>query len=397
MPVLLVIFWFCLAWLIYAYVLYPVCLFIASGWQQLWADAGVALGAADRRRAGGEDADLPGLSVVMAAHNEAAVLAAKLENLAGLRYPPERIEFIVVSDGSTDGTARLISEWAEPRARRLVLPERRGKAAALNAGVEAAQFPILMFCDAATMLEPEAAQRLARHFADPRVGVVCGALRFRQTPEARHTEGVYWRYEMLLRAMEARLGATQTPSGALYALRRAAFRPLPSGALLDDLVLLWTARRLGYRVAQDASARGEEQAAGSVAAEFTRRVRIAVGSFRALPACWGFRMGAATRWAFISHKLMRWLAPWFAMGWVAASLALAARPGYRWALAIEAAVFLWAGAGALFRRTLARVPGGLAAYFLVAMNLALAAGLCRWVADRAGIKRAGMVHWESAG
>lgn len=397
MPVLLVIFWFSLAWLVYAYVLYPVCLFIASGWKQLWADTGVALGAADRRRAEGEDADLPGLSVVMAAHNEACILAAKLDNLAQLRYPPERIEFILVSDGSTDGTARLISQWTEPRARCLVLPERQGKAAALNAGVAAAQFSILLFCDAATMLEPEAARRLARHFADPRVGVVCGTLRFRQSPEARHTEGAYWRYEMLLRAMEARLGATQTPSGALYALRRTAFQPLPAGALLDDLLLLWTARRRGYRVVQDASARGEERAAGSVAGEFTRRVRIAVGSFRALPACWGFRMGAATRWAFISHKLMRWLVPWFALGCFASSLALAARPGYRWALGIEVAVLVWAGAGALFRRVLARMPGALAAYFLVAMNLALAAGLCRWAAERAGITRARLVHWESAG
>lgn len=391
-----ILFWLCLAWLAYTYALYPVCLFVASGWKQLWADSAMALGAAERRRGEAAAADLPEVSLIMAAHNEAAAIPAKLGNLARLRYPADKIEFILVSDGSADGTARLLAEWGDPRARCLVLPERRGKAAALNAAVAAARFPVLVFCDAATLLEPEAVRRMARHFADPGVGLVCGALHFRHSQEARRTEGVYWRYEVLLRAMEARLGATQTPSGALYALRRAAWRPLPASALLDDLLALWTARRLGYRVLQDSGARGEEQAAGSVGAEFTRRVRIAAGSFRALPACWGFRMGWATRWAFVSHKLMRWLAPWFALGWLASSLALAGRPGYRAALGLEAILLAWAAAGALFRRWMARVPGGLTAYFLVAMNLALAAGLCRCLAGWAGWARAGTVHWESA-
>lgn len=390
-------FWICLAWLLYTYVLYPVCLFAAAGWKQFAADLRQARGAADRRRAFAAEADLPSVSLIMAAHNEAAVLAGKLHNLSALDYPPDRLEFVLVSDGSSDGTARLLSHWGDARARCLVLPERRGKAAALNAGVAAARHSILVFCDAATLLEPGAIRRLVRHFAAPGVGVVCGALHFRQSEESRHTEGLYWRYETLLRAMEARLGATPTPSGALYALRRAAFRPLPAGALLDDLLLLWTARRLGYGVVQDASARGEEIAASSVRAEFDRRVRIALGSFRALPACWGFPMGVAVRWVFLSHKLMRWLVPWFALGLFAASLALARQPGYRVVLALEAAVLIWAGAGALFRRWMMRIPGGLAAYFLLAMNLALAVGLCRCLAAQAGISRAAQVRWENAG
>lgn len=386
-------FWFCLAWLTYTFVLYPLALFLLSAARQLASDAR-QIQRGERRCAA---AEWPRVSLILAAHNEAATLPAKLANLAALDYPHERIEFILISDGSDDTTAELLRGWRDPRAHCLVLPARRGKAAALNAAVAMARFPVLLFCDAATLLEPSAVYQLAGHFADPTVGVVCGAVGFRGNAESRQTEGIYWRYEMALRLMEARLGATLTPSGALYAMRSAAFRPLPPGALLDDLILLWSARRQGFRVALDAAARGEDIAAPSVRGEFSRRLRIAEGSFQALPACWGMRMGAATRWAFISHKLMRWLAPWLAFGLViSSSLLLVAHPDYRPAFALEMAVVLWALAGATGRRWLARIPGGLLAYYGLAMNLALAMGLCRWLAGRMGWSRFGVAHWERA-
>jgi cellulose synthase/poly-beta-1,6-N-acetylglucosamine synthase-like glycosyltransferase len=393
MPFVAFIFWICLAWLSYAFALYPLALFLASATRQLAGDVRQLRGA-ERRCV---PTDWPGVSLILAARNEAATLPAKLANLAALDYPHDRLEFILVSDGSDDATAEVLASWPDPRAQRLVLPARRGKAAALTAAVALARFPVLLFCDAATLLEPGAVRQLAGHFSDARVGVVCGAVHFRGGRESRQTEGVYWRYEMVLRLLEARLGATLTSSGALYAMRRAAFRPLPPGSLLDDLLLLWTARRQGYGVVLDMAARGEDIAAPSVRGEFSRRLRIAEGSFQALPSCWGCRMGAVTRWAFVSHKLMRWLAPWPALGMVVSTcLLVAAHPGYRLAFAVEMAVLLWALAGALGRRWLARVPGGLLAYFGLAMNLALALGLCRWLAGRMGWSRPGMPHWESA-
>ncbi len=393
MPAAAYIFWLCLCWVLYTYLLYPLLLFLAAASVQLRSDARQAGGGERRQDA---VATLTGLSVILVARNEAAVLPAKLANLAKLDYPPESLEFILASDGSEDATAALLAQWADPRARCLILPGHQGKAAAINAAVAVARFPVLLFCDAATLLEPAAPRRLAAHFADPRVGVACGTLRFRASPESRRTEGVYWRFETALRLLEARLGATLTPSGALYALRRAAFRPLPADALLDDLLLLWTARRLGYRAVLDSGARGQEVAAATVGDEFHRRLRIAVGSFRALPACWRTPMTASTRWAFTSHKVMRWLTPWFALGLLASSLALVAHPAFRLVLAGQLALYLWALVGALARRRWAHVPGALLPYFGVAMQLALALGLCRWLAGRLGLTRGATVRWERA-
>ncbi len=270
--------------------------------------------------------ELPAVSIVIPAYNEEAHLPEKLANLRELDYPTAKLEVVFVSDGSTDRTNAILRALDDAKVQTVVLPVRQGKPNALNHGVARATHDILIFSDAATLFEPDALKKLVRHFADPKVGVVCGTLHFRGTTESRQTEGVYWKYESMLRLMENRLGATLTASGAMYALRRQCYRPLEANVLVEDFVIPMNARTLGYRVLYDPEAIATEFAADSVAGEFTRRVRIAVGSFRALGQFVRTPLRPFTRVAFFSHKLLRWILPALLIGLLASSALLLVQP-----------------------------------------------------------------------
>src|SRR5260370_4368886 len=231
------IFWSCFLLVVYTYVLYPAVLFLASSVARLWRGAGTTL----------ETGPLPAVSMIIPAHNEERHLPAKLANLAALQYPTERLEILFVSDGSTDATNEMLQRAAGGNITLLVLPTRGGKSAALNQAVGRARHNILVFSDAATLFEPDAVSQLVHHFADPRVGVVCGALQFQASAESRQTEGLYWRYESLLRRMEARIRVTLTASRAIYALRREGLGPPSPQTPVEALVGPLPPRRICLR------------------------------------------------------------------------------------------------------------------------------------------------------
>jgi cellulose synthase/poly-beta-1,6-N-acetylglucosamine synthase-like glycosyltransferase len=378
------VFWSCFLLVAHTYVLYPAVLFAAYALAQLRRDCGYLSAGADRRRARLRDADLPALTLVVPAHNEAAVLPRKLENLARLDYPRDKLEVVFVSDGSTDGTDEILA--AAPGVRRVRVPSRSGKSNALNRGVAVASHEVLVFSDASTLFAPDAVRQLVRHFVDPQVGVACGMLGFEGGAEFQQTEGVYWRYEKALRVMEARLGATLTASGAIYALRRAAWRPLAPDVMIDDFVVPLNARRAGYAVVFDPEARASEVAEESVRDEFTRRVRLAVGSFRALGELLRTPLPAFTAFAFFSHKLLRWVLPLLMLALLLASAALAAQPVYLAALVLQLLFYAWALAGFLFRERMAPVRYSLIGYFLLAINLAFLVGFVRFLSGRQEVR-----------
>jgi cellulose synthase/poly-beta-1,6-N-acetylglucosamine synthase-like glycosyltransferase len=381
-----VAFWACLALVAHTYLVYPAVLFAAYALAQLRRDCGYLAAGSDRRRARLADGELPRLTLVVPAHDEAAALPAKLANLALLDYPREKLEVVFVSDGSTDATDEILAAAETDSVRVLRLGRRGGKSAALNHGVAAARHEVLVFSDASTLFAPDALRQLARHFADPRVGVACGILRFQGGPEFQQTEGVYWRYEKALRVMEARLGATLTASGAIYALRRAAWRPLSPDVMIDDFVVPLNARRAGYEVVFDPEAAATEFAADSVADEFARRVRLAVGSFRALGELLRTRLPPFTALAFFSHKVLRWVLPFLMLGMLVTSALLSARPVYRVAVVAQILFYVWALAGFAFRERMAPVRYGLLGYFLLAINLAFLVGFVQCLFGRAPVR-----------
>jgi len=372
-----IVFWLCCSLLCYTYFVYPSILFVCYAFVQLCSDLRFLLGRRERRVTPVGSNDIPGISFVIAAYNEERNLAAKLTNLRQMTYPAEKLQIIFVSDGSTDGTNKLLESVSDAFVETIFRPERSGKPLALNCGVEHARYDILVFSDASTLFAPEAIANMVRHFRDPRIGAVCGSLQLLGNDESERTEGTYWQFERVLRLMESRLGATVNASGAIYALRRKCFVPLVAGDLLDDLLIPMKARKLGYKVMEDPEAGATDCSADTVKGEFTRRTRIAVGSFRALRRMDFAALRGFTGFAFVSHKLLRWLLPFFLIFMLVSNAFLMRKSFYGAAFVAQAAFYLWASLGFLFHKRMKQTRIVLLPYFLLTVHLAFLVGFWR--------------------
>jgi cellulose synthase/poly-beta-1,6-N-acetylglucosamine synthase-like glycosyltransferase len=379
------VFWFSILLVVYPYVLYPLVLFLTYSVTQAWRDLRYLGSPRNRRTETPSLSALPGVSIIVPAYNEEKVLPGKIENLRDVDFPRERLQVIFVSDGSQDGTNQILQNLRGENYLCILLDDRKGKANALNQAVARATNEILVFCDASTIFEVDAIKKLVRHFSDPEVGAVCGAVRYQAGADAQQTEGAYWKYESALRMMEARLGAILNASGCIYALRRECFSPIPQSTILEDFVIPMRARRLGFSVLYDSEAVAIEFPASTVSGEFTRRVRLAVGSFRAVGDLVRVPWKGFTPFALISHKLLRWLVPFFAITLLASNVMLMRSPSYRLALAAQVLFYCWAGLGFFFYQHMRRVRYGLVPYFLFAMHLAFIVGFFRCLvgSDRA--------------
>jgi cellulose synthase/poly-beta-1,6-N-acetylglucosamine synthase-like glycosyltransferase len=376
-----IVFWFSLALIGYTYFAYPVVLFLCYCLAQLRSDWQYLFDRQNRRVPAIEE-NVPSISLLIPAYNEEARLLQKISNLREMDYPREKVQIVFVSDGSTDRTNEFLKGLADQNIEAIFLPHRSGKAVALNQAVQHARHEILAFSDASTLFASDTLRKLSRHFSDGRVGAVCGALRFQANVESQHTEGVYWKYESMIRLMETRLGATLTASGAAYALRRNAYIPLAAGTVLDDFVIPMNARKAGYRVLYDPEAVATDFAPESIKGEFTRRVRLATGSFGSLMFLLRVPMGAFGRFAFVSHKLLRWILPLILFSLLVSNIALLPYPGYLIFGLMQLCFYMWAGFGFLFRERIQNVRFALLAYFLLVMNVAFLVGMFRCLTKR---------------
>jgi cellulose synthase/poly-beta-1,6-N-acetylglucosamine synthase-like glycosyltransferase len=374
-----VFFWACVLLVLHTYLLYPLLLVIAASAVQTWRDLRYLHSRQERRQPMRESLPLPAVSLIIPAYNEERHLPEKLQNLQALDYPPGRLQIIFVSDGSTDSTNDLLRGAESDTLEVVYLTTRGGKPAALNRAVADSRHDILVFSDAATLFARDAVRKLVRHFADARVGVVCGALQFQASAESRETEGVYWAYESMIRLMESRLGLTLSGSGAIYALRRACFVPLPADALVEDLVVPMNARALGFGVRYEPEARATDFAASTVAGEFTRRVRIATGSFQVLGRLLRAPLDARTKFAFLSHKVLRWIIPFLLIGMLLSSASLWAQPFYRALFLGQVVFYAWGALGYALRARGPRVRYLLLGYYLVAMHAAFLVGFVHFL------------------
>jgi cellulose synthase/poly-beta-1,6-N-acetylglucosamine synthase-like glycosyltransferase len=252
----------------------------------------------------------PSVSIIIAAWNEARAIGHKLQDLAQQSYPPDLIEIIVACDGSTDGTperAEALAGMLGGRLRVIALREHRGKATALNAAVAEAAGEVLVFTDARQELSHNAVESLVENFADSTVGVAGGELVLAGDAPA----GAYWKYEAAIRKWESAAGSTIGVSGALYALRRELWRPLPEETILDDVLVPMRARLAGKRVVLEPLAKAFDRAAENKR-EFMRKVRTLSGNFQLL----ALEPALAAPWmnpswfGLVSHKLMRLAVPY---------------------------------------------------------------------------------------
>jgi len=220
----------------------------------------------------------PHVTVIVAAFNEERVIGAKVANILGLDYPADRVECIVVSDGSADKTVDVARRSGSDEARRVVVLDlpRRGKASAITAAAARATGEILVFSDANSMLDRDALRHLVAPFADPSVGGVAGDQRYVDDPRAgKHgSERGYWSFERLLKHWESLAGSTVSATGALHAIRARYFRPVPAGHT-DDFTISTSVIRQGARLVFEPRAIAREPVAETTSDEFSRKVRVA--------------------------------------------------------------------------------------------------------------------------
>jgi cellulose synthase/poly-beta-1,6-N-acetylglucosamine synthase-like glycosyltransferase len=299
----------------------------------------------------------PAVSVIIAAYNEEAVIADRLENALALDYPSERLQIIVASDGSTDATDEIVARYASRGVRLLSLP-RQGKIRALDAAVPHATGEILVFSDANTMCERNALKALTRNFADARVGGVAGHTAYRlQTGSESSSRGesLYWDYDTWLKQLESLTGSMVSAHGGLYAVRRALYRPCPDSAVTDDFAISTAVIEQGYRLVFEADAHATEFAVPEAQREFGRRVRLMTRGLRGVAV--RHRLLNPFRYGFyavvlFSHKVARRLAPLalLILAWSSAYLASTA-PVYLTAAVGQALFYTLAVLGLALRRT----------------------------------------------
>src|SRR4051812_8638230 len=355
--------------------------FWASAGALVYAQAGSPLlgaararrrGAADEPSANGERAAEPTASLIVAAHREADVIAEKVANARALDWPADRLEVIVACDGSPDDTpARARAAGAD----RVLELSRRGKVAAQDAAVRVARGDLLAFSDANARWETGALRALAARFADPRVGYACGQVRF-VSDGGTNQEGLYWRYEMAVRALESRLHSVTAGNGAIYAVRREAYVEVDP-VMGHDLKLPFTLVKDGWRAVYEPEARATEKMVPSIEGEFARKRRMMSHAWaivlrggmlspRGYPPVYALMM--------VSHRLLRYAGPGLHAVALLSSAALAARRGAgrldRLALAVQTALLAGAAAGGRVRsRPL------LVARYYVLTTASIAAGL----------------------
>jgi poly-beta-1,6-N-acetyl-D-glucosamine synthase len=247
------------------------------------------------------------VSIVMAAHNEAEHIATKLENLLTLDYPKDKIQIIVASDGSTDGTDRIVEGYAERGVALVRLEEAKGKPTALNEAAKLATGEVLVFCDARQRIDDHAVSALVSCLADPSVGSVSGELHM----ESVKGPGAYWKYEKLIRHAESIAGSVPGVTGALHAMRRGSFRPIPRDAILDDMVIPLQAMLDGYRVVLEPEAKAFDREADTKN-EFKRKARTLTGNFQLLTYLPELLNPFKNRifWQYVSHKVLRLVCPY---------------------------------------------------------------------------------------
>ncbi|AGA26778.1 glycosyltransferase family 2 protein [Singulisphaera acidiphila] len=379
---LAIAFWLCVACVVYPYLVYPLIL------------AGLVRKRVRLVPHGG--GHRPSVSVVLTARNEAASIGRRVREFAALiAESGQPGEIIVVSDGSTDGTANAARAAGVEIVRVLELPDNVGKAAALSAGCNEALHEVLVLADTRQTWAPDALERLLENFADPTVGGVSGHLILESGPGILAGVGLYWRFEKWLRRTESCLHSSIGLTGAICAVRRGLFRPIPRGTLLDDVYWPLLVVMQGYRIVHDERARAFDRLPDRVRDEFRRKVRTLSGNFQLLIRLPSLLIPWRNPiwWQFVSHKLARLLVPWTLLG----ALGLAAvleGPLYRALFLIQVVTYLVGLAGVLGFGTRSRAIS-VASSFLV-LNTAAWMAFWVWFSGRAS-QTWGKVAYEAPG
>ncbi len=306
MMTLEILFWIALFIVFYAYIGYGILLYILIKIKRIFK-----LG---RKKVFDPDYE-PDVTLFVAAYNEKDYVDAKVKNSYELEYPHEKVRQVWVTDGSDDGTPDILKKYADKGVEVYHEDARGGKIGAMNRGVKFVKSPIVIFSDGNTMLGKESIRRIVNMFSDPKVGCVSGEKRIFQKDKdtAAGTEGIYWKYESLLKKWDAELYSVVGAAGELFAIRTELFQHVEKDTLLDDMIISLRVAMKGYTIQYDPEAYAIETASANVKEELKRKIRISAGGLQSILRLKSllniFKHGWLS-FQFVSHRVLRWtLAP----------------------------------------------------------------------------------------
>lgn len=379
------IFWICIATVFYSYFGYGIVIYLVVKIKN-------ALGKKEAFDVSFE----PEVTLIVPCFNEADYIEEKIINSTNLDYPKEKLKLIFISDGSSDDTPERIKKY--PQVLGLHEDKRSGKAAAMNRAMKFVNTPIVVFCDANTTLNKEAIKELVKHYQNEEVGAVTGEKRIISTnKEGASTagEGIYWKYESLLKKLDSDFYSVVGAAGELMSYRTSLYKELPPDSLLDDLMQSMQIAIDGYRVIYEKNAWAAETASANVKEELKRKIRISAGAWQSM-----LRLSKAFNpfhnfrlfFAFISHRVLRWtLAPLSLLVLLVLNIFLAPKSNlYSTILIMQILFYTLALIGWYFENKRIKIKVLFVPYYFFIMNLCMYLGLFRFLKGKQS------VSWERA-
>lgn len=384
MNFLTITFWLCLFTVFYAYFGYGVVLYIILRIKRLIVPT----------RSFAERDFEPHVSFIVPCYNESEILEDKILNTLSLDYPKHKIEFIFITDGSTDGSDDIVKEYDAVNL--MHLPQRKGKSAAENRSVSQAKGEVIIFSDANTMLPANAVRHLVKHYADPLIGAVSGEKRIHQEGKenaAGAGEGFYWKYESKLKKWDAELYSIVGAAGELFSFRRSLYIKQEEDTILDDFMLSLRIAARGYKVHYEPDAVAMETSSANSKEELKRKIRICAGGWQAmkrLPFLLNPFHDPLLTFQYVSHRVLRWsVAPLFMIILFAVNIPLAVESAFFSAMLIsQLAFYAAAGLGFMLEKRQIRMKTLFIPYYFCMMNYAAVAGFVRFI----GMKQSAV--WE---
>lgn len=340
--------------------------------------------------------ELPSVTLLIAAYNEADIIEEKILNTLELDYPKDKLKIMFVTDGSDDGTPELVRRY--PFIQLLHKPERLGKIAAVQRAMPLLRTPITIFSDANTFLNPDAILNLVKHFADEKVGAVAGEKRVWIGSKDKANaagEGLYWKYESWLKKQDAALGTVVGAAGELFAIRTALFEPVPTDTIIEDFYLTLRIAQKGFRVAYAPDACALEYASADANEEIKRKIRISAGGFQAMVRLRAllnpFRYGLLT-FQYVSHRVLRWtLAPLaLPILFVSNGMLVFQSTFYAFIFLMQILFYIIAAIGYYLKDKPLKIKGFSVPFYFTLMNVCVYYGFIKY------LKKQQSVVWEKA-
>ena len=383
------LFWSSLLLVVYTYIGYGILLRLLLGIKRLFNKPALPLGFAAN--------NMPAVTLLVAAYNEADCIVQKIENSLALDYPANRLKLLFVTDGSTDETPDIISRYTQIQL--LHTAARSGKIAAVHRSMAYVTTPYVVFTDANTLLNPDAIQQMIRHYSNPKVGAVAGEKRVQSEAADSASgagEGFYWRYESALKKWDSELYSVVGAAGELFSIRTDLYESVPPDTIIEDFYMTLRIAQRGYRVIYEPLACATELPSASSGEELKRKIRIAAGGWQAisrlLPLLNVFKYGTLS-FQYISHRVLRWtITPLALVLTFLLNIPLAYFVGsiYTWLFIAQIIFYTLAFMGYLLEQKKVKIKVFFIPFYFVMMNYAVFAGFVRYLGGKQS------VVWEKA-